>query len=224
MENCFKKYAAGVYCIQTQTPGLKHGDIVNVETRHGKTVECMVWKHLLTKNGFSYYSHVRTDGLNRTEWMRRKQERMENAAERQRRLSDEYYAKATKDRDFLVLGEPIKVGHHSEKRHRKAIENADKYMGKTCEAASKAEEYDNRAESLGEIADNNINSDSPDSLDALRDKLAAQEAKRDKIKAHNKANKENKYPAYVLSNLGANIRETKRRLQLAEKLWCLDGE
>lgn len=30
------------------------------------------------------------------------------------RRSNEYYNKSNKDKDFLSLGEPIKVGHHSE--------------------------------------------------------------------------------------------------------------
>ena len=48
----------------------------------------------------------------------------------------------TKDKDFLSLGEPIKVGHHSEKRHRKAIDDAWNNMGKSVEFSDKAAEHE----------------------------------------------------------------------------------
>ena len=43
--------------------------------------------------------------------------------------SNEYFQKSNKHRDFLSLGEPIKVGHHSERGHRKMIDDAWNNMG-----------------------------------------------------------------------------------------------
>lgn len=56
--------------------------------------------------------------------------------------SNEYYEKSNKDRDFLSLGEPIKVGHHSERGHRKMIDDAWNNMGKSVEFSDKAVEHE----------------------------------------------------------------------------------
>ncbi len=44
-----------------------------------------------------------------------------------------------------TMGEPIKVGHHSEKRHRRAIERSDQNMRKAAEESSKAAYWRGRA-------------------------------------------------------------------------------
>jgi hypothetical protein len=80
---------------------------------------------------------IRDDGLDRKAWLERKLEKREDQQARQARLSDEYYEKAQKDRDFLSLAEPIKVGHHSEKRHRKLLDDNWGNMGKSVEEATK---------------------------------------------------------------------------------------
>ncbi|MCP3425146.1 DUF3560 domain-containing protein [Rothia sp. AR01] len=43
-------------------------------------------------------------------------------------------------------GEPIKIGHHSENRHRRAIDTAHRRMGQAIEAETAAEEAERRAE------------------------------------------------------------------------------
>lgn len=56
--------------------------------------------------------------------------------------SNEYFQKSNKHRDFLSLGEPIKVGHHSERGHRKMIDDAWNNMGKSVELSDKAAEHE----------------------------------------------------------------------------------
>ena len=73
-------------------------------------------------------------------------ERMEHRAEKAEQESDMFYKKSNQHADFLSLGEPIKVGHHSERRHRKIIEQAHNNMGKSVDASKKAEYYTDRAE------------------------------------------------------------------------------
>ena len=46
-----------------------------------------------------------------------------------------------------MQGEPVKIGHHSERRHRRLIERADNDMRKGVEAMDKASHYDSRADS-----------------------------------------------------------------------------
>ena len=139
-------------------------------------------------------------------------ERREAAAERQNRISNEYYAKSNKDRDFLSLCEPIKVGHHSEKRHRKIIEQAQNNATKCYQAMDKADEYKAQAEDIQRKIDKEINIDSPESLDQLKERVSELEAKRQEIKAR-------EHKAFELSNLGSNIRRYKERLETAKKLW-----
>ncbi|WP_413711773.1 DUF3560 domain-containing protein [Rhizobium sp. Rhizsp82] len=211
----FKKYTTGVYCLETETDDLTHGSVVEVTTRHGKNVAVMIWKKLLTKAGKTYYSYVREDGMDRKAWQARKVEKLQNAAARQNELSDSHYAKSNQHRDFLSLGEPIKVGHHSERRHRKLFEDANRHMAKCVEASRKADGQLERAETIESRLAYEINLDTPDSLELLTQRVQDLEHKRDALKASGN------YESFQLSNLGANIRRYKERLATAQKLWEL---
>lgn len=214
----FKKYTAGVFCLELSEENRTHGDIVTVETKYGKQVEAMIWKKLFSKasTGKTYYSYVRTDGFNRTAWLAKKAEQREASAERHNQKSDEYYARSQKDRDFLVLAEPIKVGHHSERHHRKIIQQAHDNMGKCVEASKKAEAFADKAETLAYRAQADINLDDPACLEQLAMKVQRLEAERKALKDSGT------YESYQLSNMGANIRRYKERLETARKLWDLE--
>lgn len=213
MTNIFKKYTSGVFCMESDNDDFKHLDETIIETKHGKEVDVIVWKKLFTKEGKTYYSVVRADGLNRSEWLKRKAEKKRNSADRQKELSDSYYLKSRKDSEFLSLCEPIKVGHHSENRHRKMIDQANKNMGKCCEADSKAKEYNQKAETLEIKSKTEINIDTPDCIPALVEKIEMLEAKKKAIKDSGV------YGSYQLTNLGAKIRRYKDRFKSAKNLW-----
>lgn len=127
-----------------------------------KKHECTVHNSIGTKDGFFFYSIVRTDGFNVQEWAKKRAERLQNAAINAENKSTDYWKKSNKDSDFLSLGEPIKVGHHSEKRHRKIIEQANSDMGKSVEFQNKADEYKSRV-SYWEHKANAINLSMPES-------------------------------------------------------------
>ena len=84
-------------------------------------------------------------------------------------------------------GEPVKIGHHSEKRHRRLIENADKDMQKGCEAVKKSEHYDRKAAVIERTLTGKgaISSDAPDALERLREKLEKLEGRQAHMKAVN---------------------------------------
>jgi hypothetical protein len=210
--NQFKKYAPGVYCIMSENDSLQHDDEVTVTTRRGKEVECTIWKKLFTRDGMTYYSYLRNDGLNRSAWLQRKADRKAAAAERQEKLSDEYYNKARKDHDFLSLGEPIKIGHHSESRHRKAIQQAQNNATKSWQASEKAKDLEYKAETLARRADQEINLDTPESLNLLTERVDFLEEKKKEIKKRT-------HYSWELANLGAKIRRYKERLKVARNLW-----
>ena len=75
-----------------------------------------------------------------------KAERYQNWANSAEKKSNEYFEASQEGRDFLSLAEPIKVGHHSEKRHRALIERNWNRMGKSVEFSEKAVNHEIKTE------------------------------------------------------------------------------
>ena len=142
--NTYQKFVPNVYLAKCEEKHEK-GDEILVTTKYGKENECIVFNLIFERDGFYYYSIVRADGFNVQEWARRKAERRREWSDAAERKSAEYYKRSNKDADFLSLGEPIKVGHHSEKRHRKMIEEAWNNTGKFVEYHDKAQEHETKA-------------------------------------------------------------------------------
>lgn len=94
-------------------------------------------------------------------------------------------ARADEAATGIPFGQPIIVGHHSERRHRRAIERIDRAMGAAVENGRKAEAMATRADEIEAQAARSIYSDDADAVERLREKLAALEAKRERIKAFN---------------------------------------
>lgn len=59
----------------------------------------------------------------------------------------------------IPMGQPILVGHHSEKRHRALLNRSDNAMRRGVEAGKKAEHYGRRAEAARDTADGSKFSD-----------------------------------------------------------------
>lgn len=83
-------------------------------------------------------------------------ERKEARIERFEGYSENAEARATasSEKAFSILsvippGQPILVGHHSERRHRRDISRSDNAMRKSVEEFKKSEYYDYKATSLG---------------------------------------------------------------------------
>ena len=113
-------------------------------------------------------------------------------ARRERYLAKANVADGESDRRFNshniqtlrgMGGEPIKIGHHSEKRHRRLIEKADNDMRKSIEATKKAEHYRYKAAGVGS---GGISADDPEALVKLREQLEAKERLQATMKAANK--------------------------------------
>ena len=140
--NKFKKYCPNVWVAECEDEYEK-GEIIELETKYGKAVECEVHNLIAQRNGIFYYSIVR---LEERTYAQRKAERYSNAAQNHTAKSEERRNAAEEGREFLSLGEPIKVGHHSEKRHRALIERNWNRMEKSMEFAEKAKEAEQKAE------------------------------------------------------------------------------
>lgn len=109
----------------------------------------------------------------------------------------------------IPFGQPILVGHHSEKRHRRLIEKADNDMRKACEATDKAAYYEQRAAA----AESNtaISSDNPDAVSLLQEKLTELERLQATYKKDNAAIKKAKIvasdPAIVQKLIAVGVTE-----------------
>ncbi|MFT6879125.1 MAG: hypothetical protein ACJARG_000049 [Arcticibacterium sp.] len=161
--NTYKKYCPNVFVAQC-TEKHERGKIIILETKYGKEIENEVHNFLhKTKDGLFLHSITRVDGFNSQERAKNKAERLNGYAENAEKRSTAYYEASHEGRDFLSLGEPIKIGHHSERRHRKLIERNWNRMGKSVAEGDKVKEYERRAE-YWEARSNKIDLSMPDCL------------------------------------------------------------
>lgn len=139
-------------------------------------------------------------------------------------------------------GQPILVGHHSERHHRRDLDKIDRNMHKSIEASEKAAYYASRAASAA--SNTAISGDDPDALDKLETKLSKLQAAQEEDKALNAYYRKNKtvkgfpsisddeaaradkelsemregirrpVPAWQLSNRNAEINRLKNRIAL----------
>jgi Domain of unknown function (DUF3560) len=89
----------------------------------------------------------------------RRKQRLAAAAENAARESTAAFQRSNSYTDGIPMGQPILVGHHSEKRHRNALKKSDNAMRKAVEASKHAEELRGRAAAVGT---GGISSDDPD--------------------------------------------------------------
>ena len=118
-----------------------------------------------------------------TEHQRRRRERAERRAARLEREADAQLSNAHGELDHIPPGQPILAGHHSEGRHRKAIERHDRKTRQALDTARAAESAKGTAERAGYA----ISSDDPDAVEALEARLTELEADRALSKAVNAA-------------------------------------
>jgi len=208
--NRFKKYCPNVWIAECEEEYEK-GEIIELETKYGKSVECEIY-NLISKNGEKFfYSIVRVEDQT---YAQRKVERYNNSAANHMAKSDQYARAAEEGHDFLSLGEPIKVGHHSEKRHRALIERNWNRMGKSVECAEKAEEAEQKAEYWEQKA-TEITLAMPESIDYFSNKL-------EKAIAYHKGLKDGSIPqdhAYSMAYASKEVKELKKKVEIAELLW-----
>ncbi|MDL2287959.1 DUF3560 domain-containing protein [Oscillospiraceae bacterium OttesenSCG-928-F05] len=175
----------------------------------------------------------------------KKQARIDRYRARAEKASKESDAQFKKSQDItrdIPPGQPILVGHYSEKRHRRDIDRSWNALGKSVEASEKAAYYEQKAEA----AESNtaISSDDPEALSKLKEKLAGLEARHREIKAVNayyrkhgtmrgypglsdeaaaerdediKNNHNQPYPHYTLPYSNANIKRIKNRIASLER-------
>lgn len=123
-------------------------------------------------------------------------DRLKHRAEAARRESESRHKAASAISDHIPFGQPILVGHHSEKRHRGDLAKIDNHIGKAVAASERAEHYEHRAQAAE--SNDAISSDNPDAIDLLREKLESLQEKQQRMKATNAAwRKSQKKPGYL---------------------------
>ena len=208
--NKFKKYCPNVWVAECDEEYEK-GEIIELETKYGKEVECEVYNLILQKDEKYFYSIVR---IEEQSYAQRKAERYSNSAASHASKSNNYLEASNEGREFLSLGEPIKVGHHSENRHRALLERNWNRMGKSVEFAEKAEEAVRKAEYWGNKAEE-ITLAIPESLKYFQAKL-------EKAIAYHTGLKNGtieRTHSYSLTYANKEVKELKKNVEIAKLLW-----
>lgn len=128
----YKKYAPNVFVARSPREHLK-GDRITLTSRRGNESDCIVWNFLGMDGDHFLYSITRADGTNHRTRLQDKANRYNDWADSREEKADERYEASQEGHDFLRLAEPIKVGHHSEKRHRALIERNRQRMDRSVE-------------------------------------------------------------------------------------------
>lgn len=212
--NTYIKFAPNVF-IAKCTEKHEKGESIPVTTKYGKENESIVFNYIGAKEGFYFYSIIRADGFNAQEYAKKRAQRLEGAAINAEKKSDEYYQASNEGKDFLSLGEPIKVGHHSEKRHRALIDRNHDRMGKSVEFSKKAAEYESRVAYWADKA-STINLSMPESLDLYEFEL-------EKAKAQHEGLKNGTIErghSFSLTYAKKEVNEIEKKLKLAQRLWA----
>lgn len=168
--------------------------------------------------------------------------RFEALAEKAERRSNAAFANSVDITSAIPLGQPILVGHHSERRHRAALRRSDASMRRAVEESDKAEYYRRKAAGVGQAG---ISSDDPDAIARLREQLADLEAAQETMKKANKIIRRGQgeeaeaelaalgirnpavlfeadchgrrgFADYSLKNNNANIRRVRKRIEALE--------
>lgn len=211
--NTYSKYCPNVFLAKC-TEKHEKGEVISVTTKYGKENESIVFNLIFEKDGFYYYSIIRADGYNVQERAKAKAEKYNGWAANAEKRSQQYFEASNEGRDFLSMGEPIKVGHHSEKRHRSLIDRNWARMGKSVAESEKAEQHQDKA-AYWASKENDINLSMPESIDFYAHKLEV-------AKEIHEGLKSGKYPrlhSYSLTYAKKDVNEAEKNLLIAKKLW-----
>ncbi|MDG2961731.1 DUF3560 domain-containing protein [Exercitatus varius] len=212
--NTYTKFAPTVFVAKCPEPHEK-GEVITLTSKYGKETEVEIHNLVKQQDDCYFYSFVRCDGMDSQARAKARAERYQGYADNATKRSQAYYAAAHEGHEFLSLGEPIKVGHHSEKRHRALIERNYARMAKSVAEAEKAESYDSRIAYWEKMADK-IDLSMPESLEYFQFELDKAKAKHQDLKAHPEKRDHGMSLAYAKKA----VNDLQKKVKLAELLWA----
>lgn len=193
--------------------------------------------------------------VGREDYFERKESRIERLREKSEKMkaeSVEAFSNARKIQDNIPLGQPILIGHHSEKRSKKDRDKIDASIKKSVEKQERAEYYDEKIKAAEK--NTKISSDNPQAIELLEEKISKLKARQQTYKDMNKYYKKHKTmtgfedlsdekaeeinrridedysfnkkpaPSYILSNLNAMIKSAEKRLEQLKELDAMEYE
>lgn len=212
--NTYVKYCPNVFVARCEEQYEK-GDTIILETKRGKEHECIV-HNLVNKNEeHFFYSITRVDGFNSQKRAENRVSQLESWAESAEKKSYDKYLAANKDMAFLSIGEPIKVGHHSEKRHRKIIADLDRNMEASVNYADKAEKHRLKT-AYWERMSTKINLSMPESLEYFTHELEI-------AKEHHQGLKDGtikREHSFSLTYSKKKCNDLANKVDIAKRLWA----
>lgn len=150
----------------------------------------------------------------------------------------------------IPMGQPVLIGHHSEKKHRRALSQIDSAFKKSAKLAEKAVYHKGRAVTIE--SNSAISSDDPDAIEKLKKKIGIAKQEQTMMKEANKIIRKKGsgsadslvgigiplslaknlltpdvmgdigFPRYKLQNNNANIRRMEKRLCHLKKLASIE--
>jgi hypothetical protein len=138
-------------------------------------------------------------------------ERQRTRAEKLRAGAEASHARAKSIGDAIPMGQPILVGHHSQKRHERDLGKIDRSMRKSVELTRAADTLERRAD-RAEKSDA-VSSDDPEAVAKLRVKLADVDKDRGRMRDANIAIRAGGDVARRLNGLGFSETRVKELLK-----------
>lgn len=147
----------------------------------------------------------------RSDYEEIKQRRIERYKTVSQKAKEDAHARSNSNANRILMmtpGQPIIIGHHSERKARKLHKQAEYDIKKSIELTDKSKYYEAKARHVENS--NAIYNDDPNAIEKLKEKLERLENQRNSIKAR-------PHETWELTNIGANIRETKLRIKRLEE-------
>ena len=212
--NTYSKFYPNVFVAKCDEIHEK-GSTIILTTKYGQEHECVVFNLVGRKDNFYFHSIVRADGFNAQEFAKRKAEKHERVQGNLESKSNQMWEASHEGRDFLALGEPIKVGHHSERKHRALIERNHNRMSKSVNLQREADKREGLAE-YWRAKENVINLSMPESLEYFEYKLEEAKMKHEGLK-NGSIKREH---SFSLTYANKAVKELTEKLNIAIKLWA----
>ncbi len=136
--------------------------------------------------------------------------RYEELAKKAEERSSQYMNSKANKILQMTPGQPIIIGHHSEKKARRLHEKAWEDIRKSIQEDKKKDYYNDRIKTINNSSV--IYGDDPNAIEKLKSKLESLQREKELVKA------DPKHTSFQLDNYNASIRETKRRIKRLEEL------